>query len=66
MRQRTHCSPAARSGELLVNDVVLAVQGVACSADRRVAQLLRLSAQIPVLKSHEDLATVAAAMSSSV
>ena len=34
-------TPAARSGELLVGDSVIAVQGVACSLGKRVAQLLR-------------------------
>ena len=34
-------TPAARSGEVFTGDVVLAVQGVACSPERRVAQLLR-------------------------
>ena len=34
-------TPAALSGDIFVNDTVLAVQGVACSAERRVAQLLR-------------------------
>ena len=34
-------TPAASSGELLIGDTVVAVQGVACSAERRVAQLLR-------------------------
>ena len=34
-------TPAAQSGEIFVSDTVLAVQGVACSAERRVAQLLR-------------------------
>ena len=34
-------TPAARSTELHVGDTVLAVQGVACSPERRVAQLLR-------------------------
>lgn len=34
-------TPAARSGGLFVGDTVLAVQGVACTAERRVAQLLR-------------------------
>ena len=34
-------TPAERSAELFVGDTVLAVQGVACSSERRVAQLLR-------------------------
>ena len=34
-------TPAAASGELFVGDTVLAVQGVACTAEKRVALLLR-------------------------
>ena len=34
-------TPAAQSAQIFVGDTVLAVQGVACSAERRVAQLLR-------------------------
>lgn len=34
-------TPAAASGEIFVGDTVLAVQGVACSTEKRVALLLR-------------------------
>ncbi len=34
-------TPAAHSGEVMSGDMVLTVQGVACSRERRVAQLLR-------------------------
>ena len=34
-------TPAAASGDLFVGDTVLAVQGVTCSLEKRVAQLLR-------------------------
>ena len=41
-------TPASASGELFVGDQILAVQGVACSEKRRVAQLLRELPDAPV------------------
>ena len=40
-------TPAAHSGDLFVGDEILAVQGIACSLEKRVAQLLRELPDVP-------------------